>query len=81
MYQIFEVMIGNTKNKEEPELQGRNDSVTRNIKEKNQGMICVGKTLAGYKHGRPFLVLPRIRSQLPCGITTHGVPRGGMPRQ
>ena len=40
---------------------------------------CVGKTLAGYKRGRPLPVLPRIRSRLPHG--TQEVPRGGVPSQ
>ena len=39
---------------------------------------CVGKTLAGYKHGRPLPVLPRSRSRRPCGISVNGVPRGGV---
>ena len=49
----------------------------------------VGKTLAGYKRGRPFPVLPRmgrplpvlprIRPRLPRG--TQRVPHDGMPRQ
>ena len=42
---------------------------------------CVGKTLAGYKHGRPLPVIPRSRSRLPQGLPIHGVPRGGVPRQ
>ena len=40
---------------------------------------CVGKTLAGYKRGRPLPVFPRIRSQLPC--ETQEVPHGGVPSQ
>ena len=42
---------------------------------------CVGKTLAGYKHGRPLPVLPRIRSRLPSGLPLNGVPHGGVPSQ
>ena len=37
----------------------------------------VGKTLAGYKRGRPLPVLPRIRPSLPRGtlrVPTYGVP-------
>ena len=51
--------------------------------------IFVGKTLAGYKRGRPLpvlprmgrplQVLPRIRPRLPLG--TQQVPHDGMPRQ
>ena len=40
---------------------------------------CVGKTLAGYKRGRPLPVLPRIRPRLPR--ETQRVPHYGMPRQ
>ena len=40
---------------------------------------CVGKTLAGYKRGRPLPVLPRIRPRLPRG--TQRVTHDGMPRQ
>ena len=40
---------------------------------------CVGKTLAGYKRGRPLPVLPRIRPRLPRG--TQQVPHDGMPSQ
>ena len=39
----------------------------------------VGKTLAGYKKGRPLPVLPRIRPRLPRG--TQRVPHDGMPSQ
>ena len=40
---------------------------------------CVGKTLAGYKHGRPLPVLLRNRSRLPQGLPLNGVPGGGVP--
>ena len=40
---------------------------------------CVGKTLAGYKHGRPLPVLPRNISRLPQGLSLNGVPGGGVP--
>ena len=40
---------------------------------------CVGKTLAGYKRGRPLQVLPRIRPRLLRG--TKRVPHDGIPRQ
>ena len=40
---------------------------------------CVGKTLAGYKRGRPLPVLPRIRPRLPRG--TRQVPRDGVTSQ
>ena len=40
---------------------------------------CVGKTLSGYKHGRPLTVLPRNRSRLPQGLLLNGVPGGGVP--
>ena len=40
---------------------------------------CVGKTLAGYKHGRPLPMLPRNRSRLPQGPPLNGVPGGGVP--
>ena len=39
----------------------------------------VGKTLTGYKRGRPLPVLPRIRPRLPRG--TQRVTHDGMPRQ
>ena len=42
-------------------------------------LLHVGKTLAGYKHGRPPPVLPRNRSRLPHGPPLNGVPRGGVP--
>ena len=42
---------------------------------------CVGKTLAGYKHGRPLTVLPRSISRLPRGLPLNGVPCGGVPSQ
>ena len=42
---------------------------------------CVGKTLAGYKHGRPLPVLPRIRTRLTRGTPLNGVPHGGVPIQ
>ena len=41
-------------------------------------LFVVGKTMAGYKHGRPMPVLPRKRSRLPQGIPLNGVPDGGM---
>ena len=41
----------------------------------------VGKTLAGYKRGRPLPVLTRSRSRLPRGIPLNGVPHGGVPSQ
>ena len=60
-------------------------------------VLDVGKTLAGYKRGRPLPVLPRIRPRLPHGTqrvpsdgvpsqtsttkVTIRVPRGGVPRQ
>ena len=40
---------------------------------------CVGKTLVGYKRGRPLPVLPRIRPRLPRG--NQRVPHDCMPRQ
>ena len=40
---------------------------------------CVGKTMTGYKRGRPLPVLPRIRPRLPHGIQR--VPRDGVPSQ
>ena len=40
---------------------------------------CVGKTLAGYKRGRPLPVLTRSRSRLPRGLPLNGVPCGGVP--
>ena len=39
----------------------------------------VGKTLAGYKHGRPLPVFSRNRSRLPQEILLNGVPGGGVP--
>ena len=39
----------------------------------------VGKTMVGYKRGRPLPVLPRIRSRLPRG--TQELPQGGVPSQ
>ena len=44
-----------------------------------QHVLLVGKTLAGYKLGRPLSVLPRNRSRLPQGLPLNGVPRGGDP--
>ena len=41
--------------------------------------VDVGKTLAGYKRGRPLPVLPRIRPRLPRG--TQRVTHDGLPRQ
>ena len=38
--------------------------------------VSVGKTLVGYKRGRPLPVLPRMRSRLLSG--TQEVPRGGI---
>ena len=40
---------------------------------------CVGKTLVGYKNGRPLPVLPRNRSRLHHGLPLNVVPRGGVP--
>ena len=40
---------------------------------------CVGKTLAGYKHGCPLPVLIRNRSRLPQGLPLNGFPGGGVP--
>ena len=40
---------------------------------------CVGKTLTGYKHGRPLPVLPRNISLIPQGPPLNGVPGGGVP--
>ena len=45
-----------------------------------QALSCVGKTMAGYKHGQPLPVLPRNTSRLPQGPPFNGVPGGGMPR-
>ena len=42
-------------------------------------VLDVGKTLAGYKWGRPLPVLPIIRPRLPRG--TQQVTHDGMPRQ
>ena len=39
----------------------------------------VGKTMAGYTHGRPLPVIPRIRSRLPQGLPLNVVPGGGVP--
>ena len=44
-YQIFLVPMDNPKITEELELQVCNDSVTKNIKKKIQGMICMTKKL------------------------------------
>ena len=44
-YQIFVVPMGNTKVIEELELQSCNYSVTPDIKERKQGMICMMKKL------------------------------------
>ena len=41
--------------------------------------LAVGKTLAGYKRGRPLPVLPRIRPQLTRG--TQRVPRVSVSSQ
>ena len=40
---------------------------------------CVGKTLAGYKHGLPLPVLPWTRSRLPQGLLLNGFPCVGVP--
>ena len=42
---------------------------------------CFGKTLTGYKRGRPLPVLTRSISCLPRGLSLTGVPRGGAPSQ
>ena len=42
--------------------------------------VYVGKTLAGYKHGRPLPVLPRNISQLSQRLPLNGVPGVGLPR-
>ena len=42
---------------------------------------CVGKTVEGYKRGRPLPVLPRIRPRLPRGTQIKRVPPGGVLSQ
>ena len=49
--------------------------------ETTTNMYYVGKTLAGYKCGRPLTVLPRSISQLPRGLPINGVPCSGVPSQ
>ena len=43
------------------------------------GRILVGKTLTGYKRGRPLPVLPMSRYLLPRVLPNNGVPRGIVP--
>ena len=49
-YQIFVVPMGNTKITEELELQGRNHSVTPNIKGIKHGMIWMKRKLLKIKN-------------------------------
>ena len=62
-YQIFVVLMGNTKITEELDLQTCNDSVTPNINGKKQGMIWMMKKLLRIQNHQVIIQKKRMRIQ------------------